>query len=445
VSMDYEAIKARAKEERVSVEKLLAMSPIRDPFYVGTPADWARGRWFAELWERFGFMRGVHLRRIHYRLVSQEQPILLWFDQRPYVNTEACWDNLLNAATSARYLGLVEFDAFIDARNPEVEEYDPEVNGSPMVSVSSDPWALESLPFPELPEVPSLLLTGYDGRQRYHVEIWAEKTTMHEILRPLCERYGLWLLAASGQLTITQVYTAVRRIVEDGRPTRILYLSDLDPEGVSMPVAAARKLEWFQHFTQSPLRDELADLDVRLEQVAITEQQGEDYNLPRTPLKKSVDSEDWRNRHGEGGLELDALEALRPGALQTIMEEAITRYYDPTLPRRALRAFLQARNAIEEREQQALEEFQEQIETITSEYAALEEEIAPRLEAIATRGRETWARAAGALRNEIGEIDLSLYPVPEGEEASEEGIDPLYDSARAYDAQLDAYKAFQGR
>jgi hypothetical protein len=450
--MDYETIKALAKERRLSVDDLLAMARKNDPFYFGTPADWEAARWFKGVWDRFGYHTAgfpVHLRRIHYRLVSQERPIELWFDHKPYINTETCWENLGTAVKAARYLGLVPFDGFIDARNPETEVYVPEQGDGPRVEIEALDGVLYGLPFlplRDLPALPRLALRGYEGRQRYHIWIFAEKTTMHDILRPLCRQYQVNLLAASGQLSIPQVYRAACRIRDDGRPARILYLSDLDPAGDSMPVAGARKLEWFQHFTQSPLREELADIDVRLEKVAITRQQGDDYNLPRTPLKESVSSrnKDWANRHGEGGLELDALEALHPGALRRIMTRALSKYFDGGLEGRVYSARKDVERALGERGQRAVVDLQGRIEAVKSQYDALRKEIAPRLQALDTAAQETWDAVTAALREESREIDLDDWPIPEAAEA-EEDDEPLFKSDRTYDEQLAAYKAFQGR
>ena len=44
--------------------------PGNDPFYKGTAAHRRDAEWFAELWERFGYIRGVHLRRAHYQVLS---------------------------------------------------------------------------------------------------------------------------------------------------------------------------------------------------------------------------------------------------------------------------------------------------------------------------------------------------------------------------------------
>jgi hypothetical protein len=66
----YDAIKALAKEVGVRVPDLLVLAEKNDPFYAGSPAQRAKAKWFASLWARFGYTTGVHLRRVHYRLVS---------------------------------------------------------------------------------------------------------------------------------------------------------------------------------------------------------------------------------------------------------------------------------------------------------------------------------------------------------------------------------------
>jgi hypothetical protein len=75
--MNYEAIKVLAKSARCKVTDLIVLAPQNDPFYVGTDAAHAWGEWFAELWQRFGYSTGVHLRRIHYQVVSQEQTVYM--------------------------------------------------------------------------------------------------------------------------------------------------------------------------------------------------------------------------------------------------------------------------------------------------------------------------------------------------------------------------------
>jgi hypothetical protein len=75
--MDYAHIKTLAREQGCRVTDLIALAPQNDPFYVGTAGQQELGRWFAGLWQRFGCGAGVHLRRVHYQVISQELQVLM--------------------------------------------------------------------------------------------------------------------------------------------------------------------------------------------------------------------------------------------------------------------------------------------------------------------------------------------------------------------------------
>jgi hypothetical protein len=61
-------LQALAKDRNQPLE-VLSTGP-NDPFRCGTPAHVAQARWFASLWITYNLGHGVHLRRIHYLLVS---------------------------------------------------------------------------------------------------------------------------------------------------------------------------------------------------------------------------------------------------------------------------------------------------------------------------------------------------------------------------------------
>lgn len=87
---DYQTIKRVAKERGLSIKDLLALAPQNDPFYVGRPSQMAAARWFADLWQRFGYTDNIHLRRVHYQAVSQDPPLVktngtLYVSERGYV------------------------------------------------------------------------------------------------------------------------------------------------------------------------------------------------------------------------------------------------------------------------------------------------------------------------------------------------------------------------
>jgi hypothetical protein len=71
------------------------------------------------------------------------------------------------------------------------------------------------------------------------------KTTVSDILGSIAWRHGLNVVYGMGELSLTACQALMERIAANGgRPVRILYLSDFDPVGQSMPVATARKVEW---------------------------------------------------------------------------------------------------------------------------------------------------------------------------------------------------------
>src|SRR5579859_1972450 len=323
--VDYQRIKQLAKAQGVSVNDLIVLAPQNDPFYTGTPNDWALGEWFANVWRQMGETR-AHIRRVHYYLVSLSS--ITFPNGKPYENTVECWDALNVASKAARYLQLVDAAAFNDQRTPEVMLYVRNVRSSdPEVWVYNSSYRLD-LKLPEFPQLPSYSVSGYEANQPYHTEIWCEKSTMNDILMPLCQRYGANLQIGKGEMSITAILALVHRLSEVGKPARILYVSDFDPAGQSVPVAVSRKIEYF-------VRTLGLDIDVRLFPVVLTLEQVQHYQLPRTPIKETERRRaGFEGRHGEGAVELDALEALYPGQLEQLLSGYLDTYYDATLEER---------------------------------------------------------------------------------------------------------------
>src|SRR5260370_37798832 len=151
-------------------------------------------------------------------------------------NNMECRDLLNMDWKAASYLGMVSAAAIAYRRNEEAVVYANRYDVSPEVYVDA---YLGGSPFrfPEFPDVPSYGLTHYRADQGYHLEIWCEKSTMNDILLPLCKRYQANLQIGSGELSITAALSLVSRLEQAGRPARIFYVSDFDPAGQSMPVA----------------------------------------------------------------------------------------------------------------------------------------------------------------------------------------------------------------
>ena len=118
----YQGIKDLAKELRRPEGTLIALTTTNDPFHATTPGRVRRAEWFTALWEQFGFGLGMHIRRIHYRLLSQAAPIMMVDGKTPYHNTTKCWQQVKEACRDARLLGMVDHEGFVDRRNKETFE-----------------------------------------------------------------------------------------------------------------------------------------------------------------------------------------------------------------------------------------------------------------------------------------------------------------------------------
>jgi len=473
--MNYRIIKQLARDTQgVSIKDLCALAPNNDPFYTGRKSEVAAAQWFADLWERFGYTQGVHLRRVHYRIVSQDPPVLRP-DGEVYENTLKDWAYLGNAGKWARYLGLVDPAAFVDRRNPEAmifsRWYKPGdlwyTDPTPRYSVAyeEDEWDRYELPelpdlpgLPdELPDLPAFDVDGYDGvQQAYHVEVWCEKTTMNDVLKPLCRRYDVSLVTGAGELSITAVVAFLERVRDAERPARILYVSDYDPAGLGMPISVARKIEFFQRQNGD------GDLNIRLQPIVLTAEQVAGYGLPRVPVKDTdLRKANWERDHGEGQVELDALEALHEGELARIVEEAILNYYDPDLEARAQARRRELVWALDDEREDVLARYREgrdeldadydalrgDFDQVRGEFAELVADFQERIDAyqerlgnIGKRGRELYE----ALRDDLGDVDVDAgdYPLPDPNLPPEsDGV--LYVSTRSYLEQLEAYQAYR--
>jgi hypothetical protein len=374
--------------------------------------------WFAEQYRQFGFGVGTHLRRIHYRLISQAAPILLP-DGRKYENTQRCWKILCEASRDARYLDLVDIDDFVDRRNRESNINLVDRHGRPASLEIDGTYEPTSMP-----PVPELRLSSPKIPQSYHLEIVCEKSTVDDIILPLGEKYEINVTCCAGEISVTRCRDIVHRAKASGRPCRILYISDFDPAGQSMPVACARKIEFF-------VRKENLDLDIQLRPVLLSHEQCEEYELPRTPLKETENRADkFEERYGEGATELDALEALHPGELHKIMTQEIERYYDVDLDENVNNVAAGLDEQVDDANETVHDEFADEIKALETAYTALE-----------VIRKQLWEKIENGLNTEEPFIDDTEWPEPcDGDEDD----DPLYDSTLSYVDQVDRFKRHQG-
>jgi hypothetical protein len=273
--LDYDGLKPLAEELGRPLHTLTVLK--YDPFTAGQSIRQAGAEWFAAIWERFDIQPGAHLRRIHYLLVSQTAPLLLP-SGKPYLNTEECARLLNDTSRDARFLGLINASDLVDRRNDEPVIYLPSEAADDAL-VAAEGGLLEREPPGFV--IPRLTVYPPTIPQRYHVELWCEKTTMNDVLMPLGQRYGINIVTGSGELSLTHCAQLVERAEASNRPVRILYISDFDPAGASMPVAVARKIE------HTLYKDALNNLDIQVRPVVLTAEQCVQCRLPRTPIKET--------------------------------------------------------------------------------------------------------------------------------------------------------------
>ncbi len=431
--LDYTSIKDLARQIGRPIKDLVALAVANDPFYAAVPHRRREGEWFAEIWGKFGFSEGVHLRRIHYVLVSQseEGETILKPGDEPYENTGNDWALLNRTSLSARYLDLIPLDALVDRRNDEPMIFTPEINALGARIIIADTGPDVSYLMSDFPELPSYSLDSMQSEQDYLVEVWIEKSTQNDWLVPLCEQRGVNLVVGIGELSEIRSRHLAERVDETGKPARIIYISDFDPAGRSMPVSVARKVEFYIHKFD-------LDVDVTLNPLILTEEQCHEYRLPRTPIKESEKRRDkFEEKFGAGATELDALEALRPGEMARLLEAEIDRYLDPTLNHRCAEALWRLRSVLAVIEQEVTEPHQEGIDELTSTYEGIVAEV------------EAWERSAedlwSTITEELEEKKPNLPTLPMARPANEPDGFVLFDSKRDYFNQIDAYREWQRR
>jgi hypothetical protein len=291
-------------------------------------------------------------------------------------------------------------------------------------------WGLPGLEIPRASlELPDLYPTGYaynDAMQRYHVEVWAEKTTMDDVLVPLCRQTATNYVSGAGYQSITAMVSLLRnRVRYLDKPCRLLYVSDFDSAGKNMPRQVARQLQYW-------IKEYAADCDVRIEPIVMTEEQARDY--PAAP--------------DTGAVELDAMEAIDPGRLERIVRRSISPFRDRGLRQRVASTESEARGALEEELEEVCESELTELRAIEAEATGVYErhretleEVAGAIERDLEPLRERLRAVENSVRDKLYDLEPDLPGLPEPPRAPD-GADEgwLFDARRDYLEQLDYFK-----
>ena len=214
-------LKEIARAAGLKLKDVIALAPGNDPFYsCQTESTRRDAEWFNHHFHELGFdgVHGIHLRRIHYKMISQKQPILMPSND-PYQNTEQCWKYLTSAAKHARYGGMINLAAFDDRRNPDpLICLTKTIEMEEEISVCNDLNDYDRPRLPKFPDLPYFMADLGSPRQRYHIEIWCEKSTMNDVLKPICQSYQANLITGLGEMSLTMCADLANRIEQNKMP-----------------------------------------------------------------------------------------------------------------------------------------------------------------------------------------------------------------------------------
>ena len=412
-------------ESGFGLGELTVLATPNDPFRVDTAAGHRDGEWLAVQASELGLGdRTIHLRGLHYVLVSGQ---VIKPDGAPYMNTDRDWLWLQGgAAKAARWLGYVEFDQIVDARNNEprvieVERRDPLA------------WISPGRLYVELPSADALeprpVLVDFVGTQPFRLVLIGEKTSLEDVLAPIAAQHAADLYLPSGEPSDSMLYRMASAGADDGRRMIVFYFSDCDPAGWQMPISVARKLQAFRAL-------KFNDLDFEVRRVALTPQQVREHGLPSTPLKQTEKRADkWVERMGVAQTEIDALAALQPELLREIVYDAIAPFYDYTLASRVTEAHRDWQQEAQARLDEQLD--QHELHRIRT---AAEEKLSDLQEQV--------EEINDSLRIDPSGIDLPPIVIPDPEFSTQPADEALINSDWSFGEQtrrLIAEKAYERR
>ncbi|MDG1895030.1 MAG: ParB/RepB/Spo0J family partition protein [Fuerstiella sp.] len=248
----------------------------------------------------------LSVRQIHYRLLNNppltqtcansRQPKDRW----RYKNTKQCYGLLVKLLTAARYNGQADMMAIDDATRPQFPFNTSFQNVQQFVDQNMKGF-----------------LVGYHRSPQFdqprHVEVFGEKNTLVQIMKPVCEDYYVPLSIGRGYGSIPVWRDMAQRFRKSGKNAMsLIILSDYDPEGLDLAMDAVRSLR------------DMFGVSVDYHRVGVTLEQVKDFELETdfnpaketsarlaSFVKESGSTETWE------------VEALPPDYLQDELRAAI--------------------------------------------------------------------------------------------------------------------------
>jgi len=246
----------------------------------------------------------ITIRQLYYRLVAEN---IIPNDKNNY----KYYDSVM---VYARENGIIPYGAFADYSR---ENYVPTLTHHPVqfrVEITIESLRNEAKYY-------TLPVWEY---QPFLPVVFLEKQALQSVFKPICRRLEVPLIVGKGFNSLTQVHEALQKLAD--RPLIILLFGDFDPSGTAIK----------QNFLEK-LRIQGANV-IAYKDVALTQQQIKQYQLPHQPVKKSdTRSKNWSENYS---VELDALE---PNVLEQLIKSSVNQFLDKQIEqkRQQLQAALQ--------------------------------------------------------------------------------------------------------
>lgn len=249
------------------------------------------------------------LRQLYYQLVSRDI----------IANTLKEYSKLSDLVTTARYNGLIDWDAIEDRirvarRHVEFDDiYD--LVESAKQSYRLDRWK------------------GQD----FYVELFTEKDALASVLKPIADKWHIYFSVNRGYTSASAMYDSYERFDDIIKNTEkhcvLLYLGDHDPSGLDMVRDIKDRLV---EFLMGDLVDEEEEfknarriyIEDRIDvvHIALTTEQVNKYKPPPNPAKMTDPRARWYvERFGKTSWEVDA---LRPEIMMKMVNDSILSYVD---------------------------------------------------------------------------------------------------------------------
>jgi hypothetical protein len=171
--------------------------------------------------------------------------------------------------------------------------------------------------------------------QPVRIEVWTEAADLMELTARITEEeYGVNCYSASGWSGPFAPRAAALRWLADGRPVLVLYLGDLDPDGIG--IADRNIADTVTFATQEGYR---GDLQVR--RIGVTAEQVEAWSMPHEPGKTS-------HRNGISVPLVAQAEAIPPARLRDLLRSELDAALDLDRADESRRRWREARGRIDE-------------------------------------------------------------------------------------------------